>query len=201
VLTAEIELQAARRQLERVVASAGSSHNERLVRFLRFVVEQHLEGKDDELKESVVAVEVFGRSADHNPCRLDGWSIDGCSTSKMPYPVDSIGRGGAIRTPAPPAPKTDSSVPKNPVYFQCFCFNKMRAHWNLEFRSRSSRVFRPASISRSYLPGFELYRSQYSAGCITNIARKRRQLSHRRIFYGPQLMFRSYALVVMRNLD
>ena len=70
VLTAEIELPAARRQLERVVASAGFSRNERLVRFLRFVVEQHLEGKDDELKESVVAVEVFGRSADHNP-RLD----------------------------------------------------------------------------------------------------------------------------------
>jgi len=67
VLTAEIELQAARRQLERVAASAGFSHNERLVRFLRFVVEQHLDGKDDELKESVVAVEVFGRSADHNP--------------------------------------------------------------------------------------------------------------------------------------
>jgi adenylate cyclase len=67
VLTAEIELQAARRQLERVVASAGFSRNERLARFLRFVVEQHLEGKDDELKESVVAVGVFGRSADHNP--------------------------------------------------------------------------------------------------------------------------------------
>jgi adenylate cyclase len=67
VLTAEIALQAARRQLEKVVASAGFSRNERLVRFLRFVVEQHLEGKDDELKESVVAVEVFGRSANHNP--------------------------------------------------------------------------------------------------------------------------------------
>lgn len=67
MLTAEIELQAARRQLEKIVASAGFSRNERLARFLRFVVEQHLEGKDDELKESVVAVEVFGRSADHNP--------------------------------------------------------------------------------------------------------------------------------------
>jgi serine/threonine-protein kinase len=65
--TAEFEVQAARRQLERVLASAGFSGNERLARFLRFVVERHLEGKDDELKESVIAIEVFGRRSDHDP--------------------------------------------------------------------------------------------------------------------------------------
>jgi TolB-like protein len=52
--------------LERVLASPGFSRNERLSRFLRFIVEQHLEGKDPELKESVIALEVFGRP-DHDP--------------------------------------------------------------------------------------------------------------------------------------
>lgn len=64
---AEFEVQAARRQLERVLASAGFSRNERLARFLQFVVEQHLDGKDDEIKESVIALEVFGRGPDHDP--------------------------------------------------------------------------------------------------------------------------------------
>ncbi len=66
---AESEANAARRQMERVLASAGFSRNERLARFLRFVIEQHLEGKDGELKESVIAIEVFGRKPDHDPTR------------------------------------------------------------------------------------------------------------------------------------
>ena len=63
----ESEVEAARRQLEKVLASPGFSRNDRLSRFLRFVVEQHLAGRDDELKESVIAVEVLGRSPDHDP--------------------------------------------------------------------------------------------------------------------------------------
>lgn len=62
----ESELQTGRRELERVLASPGFVRNDRLARFLRFVVEKHLEGRDDEVKESVLAVEVFGRSPDHN---------------------------------------------------------------------------------------------------------------------------------------
>src|ERR1700676_1193313 len=58
----ESEAQAVRRQLERVLESPGFARNERRSRFLRFVVEGHLNGKDHELKESVIAVEVFGRS-------------------------------------------------------------------------------------------------------------------------------------------
>jgi serine/threonine-protein kinase len=63
----ESDVEAARRQLDRVLASDGFCRNERLARFLRFVVEQHLEGRDGEVKESVIAIEVFGRSADHDP--------------------------------------------------------------------------------------------------------------------------------------
>src|SRR5215470_8908482 len=66
----ESEAQAARRALEKILASPGFARNERLSRFLRFVVEGHLEGEDLELKESVIAVEVFGRAPDFDS-RLD----------------------------------------------------------------------------------------------------------------------------------
>ena len=58
----ESERQAARRLLERVLSSPGFARNERLSRFLRFVVEQHLEGRDEELKESLIGIEIFGRA-------------------------------------------------------------------------------------------------------------------------------------------
>jgi adenylate cyclase len=70
VLSLESGSQAVRRQLERVLESPGFSRNERLSGFLRFVVEGHLDGRDHELKESVIAVEVFGRRPDFDS-RLD----------------------------------------------------------------------------------------------------------------------------------
>lgn len=66
----ESETQAVRRHLDRVLKSSGFSRADRLSRFLRFVVEGHLDGKDNELKESVIAVEVFGRQPDFDS-RLD----------------------------------------------------------------------------------------------------------------------------------
>src|ERR1700722_12221689 len=56
-----------RTQLARILASAGFSRNGRLSEFLRFVVERHIEGRDPELKETVIAIEVFGRKPDYNP--------------------------------------------------------------------------------------------------------------------------------------
>jgi TolB-like protein/Tfp pilus assembly protein PilF len=65
--TLDSEPQAVRRQLERTLASRNFTSSRRLSRFLRFVVERHLEGRDDELKESVIALEVFGnRDYDSN---------------------------------------------------------------------------------------------------------------------------------------
>ncbi len=61
------DVEGARRQLERVLGSLGFVRNERLSRFLRFLAERHLEGGDSQIKESVIAVEVFGRKADHDP--------------------------------------------------------------------------------------------------------------------------------------
>lgn len=62
-----LEQQDIRRELDRVLASRDFANNERQSRFLRFLVERHLEGRDSELKESVIAVEVFGRDAGYDP--------------------------------------------------------------------------------------------------------------------------------------
>jgi len=64
---APTDADAARRELERVLASPGFVRNERMSRFLWFLAERHLEGNDSQLKESVIAVEVFGRRPDHDP--------------------------------------------------------------------------------------------------------------------------------------
>ena len=61
------EIEAARSQLERLLASGLFARTEQLSRLLRFLVEQHLEGRDGALKESVIGVEVFGRKPDYNP--------------------------------------------------------------------------------------------------------------------------------------
>src|ERR1017187_1597062 len=63
----ECPAEAVRKQLERVLASPGFARNERLSRFLRVVVERHLEGRDGDLKESVIGVEVFGRKPGFDP--------------------------------------------------------------------------------------------------------------------------------------
>jgi TolB-like protein/Flp pilus assembly protein TadD len=65
----EREGQSVREELERVLKSAVFVRNDRLSAFLRFVVEQSLGGRGGDLKESVIAVEVFGRKPDYNPKR------------------------------------------------------------------------------------------------------------------------------------
>jgi Tol biopolymer transport system component len=67
VPTARTDSEAARRQLERLLASPGFLRNERMSRFLRFLTERYLDGQSNQLKESVIAVEVFGRKPDHDP--------------------------------------------------------------------------------------------------------------------------------------
>jgi len=61
------EVDAARRALEEVLKSPGFVRNQRLACFLRFLIDRHLEGRDQELKESVIGVEVFGRTPGYNP--------------------------------------------------------------------------------------------------------------------------------------
>ena len=56
-----------RAQLEKILASEGFSRNDRLSGFLRFVIEQELSGRGDQLKESIIGVEVFGRDPGYDP--------------------------------------------------------------------------------------------------------------------------------------
>ena len=64
------EGQLLREELERVLSSASFARSDRVSKLLRFLVERHIEGRDDELKESVIGVEVFGRRPDYDP-KLD----------------------------------------------------------------------------------------------------------------------------------
>ena len=57
----------AEQQLARILASPGFVKAERLARFLQFVVNQSLEGKAGELKETLIGVEVYGRPPDYDP--------------------------------------------------------------------------------------------------------------------------------------
>jgi adenylate cyclase len=55
-----------RTELEKILSSRGFAHNDRLSGFFRFVVEQELFGRGDELKESIIGVECFGRRPDYD---------------------------------------------------------------------------------------------------------------------------------------
>jgi TolB-like protein/Flp pilus assembly protein TadD len=54
-------------ELGRILAGAGFVRNARMSRFLTFLVERHLEGRDAEVKETLIAYEVFGRRPDYDP--------------------------------------------------------------------------------------------------------------------------------------
>jgi TolB-like protein len=58
--------EAVRSQLEKILAGEGFARNDRISSFLRFVVEQELSGSGNQLKESVIGVEVFGRRPDYD---------------------------------------------------------------------------------------------------------------------------------------
>jgi TolB-like protein len=64
------ERQLLKQELERVLSSDAFARTERLSKLLRFLVERHIEGRDDELKESLIGVEAFGRRPDYDP-KLD----------------------------------------------------------------------------------------------------------------------------------
>jgi len=60
-----------RSALERILASPGFRTSDRLARFLRYVVEETLEGRGDSLKETNVGVDAFARKPGYDP-RIDG---------------------------------------------------------------------------------------------------------------------------------
>src|SRR5262249_43522964 len=65
--TAQSNGQLHRDEAERVLSSACFVRSERTSKLLRFLVERQLAGRESELKESVIGVEVFGRGPDYDP--------------------------------------------------------------------------------------------------------------------------------------
>src|ERR1700693_4341527 len=64
---AEVGAEAVLLHLERVLKSPGFARNQRRSRFLRFLVEWHLEGRDGEVEDSVIGTEIFGRKPGYDP--------------------------------------------------------------------------------------------------------------------------------------
>ena len=67
---AEISAESIRAALEKILASPGFANAERLTRFLRYTVEETLNGQTDKLKESLLGIDVFGRKPSYDP-RVD----------------------------------------------------------------------------------------------------------------------------------
>src|SRR5262245_34058117 len=61
---------AVREQLGRILVSERFARAEQLSRFLNYTINLVLDGRSEEIKESVLGMDVFGRGADFDP-RLD----------------------------------------------------------------------------------------------------------------------------------
>ena len=85
-----------RSALERVAASVVFQHSPQLQRFLRFVVEKHLAGNGDKLKEYVIGTEVFGRPSDYEP-QLD--SLVRVEAHRLRAALEQYYRGEGISDP------------------------------------------------------------------------------------------------------
>src|SRR5262249_55413494 len=67
--TGDVRAEDVARSLQRVLESPAFVRNERLSRFLRFIVERQMEGREGDLKESIIGIEVFGRQPGFDPQR------------------------------------------------------------------------------------------------------------------------------------
>jgi hypothetical protein len=66
----ELTPDAVRATLDKILSSSGFANAERLTRFLRYTVEETLNGQTDKLKESLLGIDVFGRKPTYDP-RVD----------------------------------------------------------------------------------------------------------------------------------
>jgi len=66
VIYSEEEKAGINRQLARLLGNPHFSHSKRFPSFLRFIVQEELEGRGDQLKERSLGIEVFGREASYD---------------------------------------------------------------------------------------------------------------------------------------
>jgi Tol biopolymer transport system component len=88
--------------LERVLTSAEFSRAKRMARFLRFVVEETLGGRIDELKERQIGIEVFDRPAEWDP-KLDNIVRSEARRlrTKLDAYYDTVGKHDRVRISMP----------------------------------------------------------------------------------------------------
>ena len=86
-----------RAQLERVLASQTFANSERLSRFLRFTVEETLQGRGDQVKEYLLGLEVFDRNQSYDPRTDPIVRVEaGRLRSKLGEYYDNEGRNDAL---------------------------------------------------------------------------------------------------------
>src|SRR5271156_1224362 len=66
ILYSEEEKSEIQLQLDRLLENSHFSHSKRFPSFLRFIVQEVLEGRGDQLKERTLGIEVFGRDAGYD---------------------------------------------------------------------------------------------------------------------------------------
>ncbi len=91
-----------RKAVEVVVASAGFCNSERMVRFLRFVVQKTLSGAGGDIKEYTLGTEVFDRPSDFDPkidtiVRVEARRL----RRKLGEYYEGPGKGDAVRIDVP----------------------------------------------------------------------------------------------------
>src|SRR5262245_13322179 len=89
---------AIRQQLERVLASREFSGSPRLQAFLRFVAEYSLTNRAAELKEYLIAVEVYGHTPDYDPQAKSTIRVEASRLrSRLRDYYESSGRDDTVR--------------------------------------------------------------------------------------------------------
>jgi len=91
-----------RAHLQRILTSAEFAASPRLARFLAFVVETTLAGKSEQIKEALVAVEVYGRRPDYNPQVDSTVRVEaGRLRARLRRYYESSGQGETVRIELP----------------------------------------------------------------------------------------------------
>jgi TolB-like protein/Tfp pilus assembly protein PilF len=105
-----------REALRRLSSSPRFASSERLCRFLRFTVEETLAGKTDQLKETIVGAEVFGRKPDYDP-RLDAVvRIEAVKLrARLKEYYDNEGRNDPVRIDLPKGGYVPVFLPQTPA--------------------------------------------------------------------------------------
>jgi hypothetical protein len=108
-MSIEINTDEVRRHVESILASEGFSGAPKLQRFLRYVVDQALNGHHDQIKESVIGFEVYQKPASYDP-RLD--ATVRVEASKLRHRLDQYYDAGGSVSPIRISIPKGSYVPR-----------------------------------------------------------------------------------------